>query len=496
MKIDIDTKEILRKYFNNLSSYVQQKPLVATKYIDLGVKVIRILCYDKGFLSHMERQLTYVLRDELPNYDETLVVFKEDDAKQIAISFGDEFNPKKNMRLRLDMVYNKGNYPSIWVFNKNTSPINPVISFDMYSGIIEANDVENRTYYYGVKDLEPEEFIKQGHIFVQPLNNLIKTDSVNIAHGAIIGFNNNGLLMCARGQRGKSTLTVHAMMHGFEYVSDDYQILENKHGEIYSYPIYSIITLSPTMYNELYDDLKGKFVSNNARKDKYVINIAGYHEQFRKEYPIRLCLFPEIVSDAEPSISFCTPEDKGRAIVQLIHSTVMQMRDLNDHKTIKKLFDMVKDLDFYKLNLCRNIDANTEYLRKFLNDFDFSSRKGIKTQRIMVDITFDLANILDSETSTIYSMNKFATNVYENLLKGVSPERIWSALEPFTKENSNLKQEFLLFCNEIQKRDFLNSKSVDAAEAKINKSFAEECKFKLSVLEFAEEETIELIKTK
>ena len=496
MEVSIENKTDLSNYFNRLKSYIETKPRTFTKYIDLGVKVIRIVSYDKDFLPHIQRQLTYVLRDNADHYDGSLIIFQENDINGIAKVLDDNFDPKKNMRLRLDMLYSKWRYPTIAIFDKGYSSVSPVININGVSGIIEAFDIDNHTYYYGARDLAPEEFIKQGHCFVQPINNLIKTDTVNIAHGAIIGFNNNGLLMCARGQRGKSTLTVHAMMHGFEYVSDDYQILENKNGQLLSYPIYSIITLSPTMYSELYDDMKGKFVSNNARKDKYVINIAGYHDQFRRAYPIRLCLFPEIVKDKDPSIKFCTSKEKGRAIVQLIQSTLSQMRDLNDHKVIKKMLDMVKDLDFYKFNLCRNIDANTEYLRSFLNCFDFNTRKGIPIDRIMIDITFDVANILDSQTATVYTMNKFATNIYVNLLKGISKDDIWAQIKPLQEHNPDLSDEFTKLINVIEEKGFIQEGIDLPIDTVINYDFAEECKFKFSVVEFGKEARIELIKTK
>ena len=107
-------------------------------------------------------------------------------------------------------------------------------------------------------------------------------------HGAVIGLNGDGICFCARGQRGKSTLSVLSMMKGFEYVSDDYLILHKKDNQLLSSPIYSIITLSPVMYNRLYDYLKGsQFVSNNARKDKYVFNISNFHNTFKQNYPIK-----------------------------------------------------------------------------------------------------------------------------------------------------------------------------------------------------------------
>ena len=187
---------------------------------------------------------------------------------------------------------------------------------------IEAIDKDNNTYYYALENLDSEELIKEGHLFVQSLNEILKTPFSNLVHGACVGIDNIGALFCARGQRGKSTLAVLSLLKGFEYVSDDYLTLEKKNNKLFASPIYSIITLSPKMYNKLYCYLdECRFVSNNARKDKYVINISKYHNQFKKNYPIELCIFPEITNDDEPSIVLC---EKSRAIVQLIHSPYLK----------------------------------------------------------------------------------------------------------------------------------------------------------------------------
>ena len=494
MRIELNNREKSLEYFSKIREYIKQNELFCTKYIDLGVKVIRVLCYTQEVVPIMEKQLTYTLRDNADKYDATIVVWKEKDVESLAISLGDTFDPKKNLKLRLGMIYNQKRYPSFEIVDTSYSLSSPIMFIDTHNNVIEIYDYENQTAYYGVKNFEPEEFIKLGHIFIQQLNSLIKSSTSNIAHGAIVGFNDNGVLFCARGQRGKSTLTVHSMMNGFEYVSDDYQILSKRNGTLYSYPIYSIITLSPTMYNELYDDLKGKFVSNNGRHDKYVINISPYHNQFRTDYPIKLCIFPEIVSKPDTEIYLCSAEEKGRAIVQLIQSTLAQMRDLNNKTKKKKMFEMVKDLPFYKLDLCRNIARNTENLRNFLNKYQPTSKDIINTNRIIVDITFDLANIIDTETYTIYTMNKFATNVYQNLLNGFSEKEIWDRLQQLTNKNILLAKEFEVFMAIIKNRGFLIPQISKSAELFIDLNFAAECDFRLSITEFAEHENIELIK--
>ena len=489
------TKEEIRNCFSNIDKYLKNKEKKFIKYVDLGCTVVRLIGYSEEFLPHIEKQLTFVLRDNAPKYDATLILWKETDFNTLIPQLSPKFNPKTNLKLRIDWIYAKRkSFDWLHVIDKDFSKTKPAIDIQAERGFFIGNDFEKNTYYYGVRNLEPEEFIKEGHLFVQFFNNILKTPTSNLAHGAVIGLNGNGILMCARGQRGKSTLSVLSMIKGFEYVSDDYLILHKKGNELLSSPIYSIITLSPKMYNELYDYLGGsRFVSNNARKDKYVFNIANFHDRFRMNYPIKICLFPEIVSDKEPSIHPC---EKGRAICQLIHSTLMQTQDLNDNKTVKKMMDMVKDFEFYKFNLCSDIEKNTEFLRDFMNNLEKRERKTITEDKIYLDITFDFANILNSETGIIYSMNKFATNVFENLKRGVSYEAVKEALKQFESENENIIRDFDLFTEALEAKGITLPAPVNGVQAEINAEFAKEDNYRLSFAEHAEEEYRELVKVK
>lgn len=364
MRFDIKTSQEVQKYISLIDETVRNNHhQECMKFVKLGSQTVRIVCYSKEFLPLMQKQLTYTLRNEAENFDATIVIWKEEDAQSFInrISKG---NVPMLMRMRLEKLMSKKDVSVLELMEKSYSLHNPIVRIEADRGFVKAYDEKTNTYYYGVKDLSPEEFIKEGHIFVQMFNKIAKTENSNLVHGAVVGVDNRGILFCARGQRGKSTLAVLSMMKGFEYVSDDYLILEKEGGNLYSYPIYSIITLSPRMYNELYDDMRGKFVSNNARKDKYVINIEAYHDTFKDKYPIKVCMFPEIVKDDKPSIVPCK---KGRSITQLIHSTIRQVEDVHDIKTIRKLINFVKDFDFYQINLCNDIHANVECLREFCN---------------------------------------------------------------------------------------------------------------------------------
>lgn len=375
-----------RLYLREIDSHVRQNhKILWEKYVQLGSRVVKLISFSKDFIPLIEKQLSYTLKDSAEKFDATIVLWNERETESFLEKFIDD---RVKMRVREEQAaaknddvsfvtvdksvgefelltrinFSKENAQHFEVMDHAYSKHNPIIRVNIESGIIHAFDQENNIHYYGVKDLQPEEFIKQGHIFVQIFNKIIKTPDSHLVHGAVVGIDNKGVLLCARGQRGKSTLAVLSMMQGFDYVSDDYLVLEKEADALYTYPIYSIITLSPRMYNELYDDMKGKFVSNNARRDKYVIDIKAYHESFRDKYPVKICMFPQIVTDEKPSILPCK---KGAAITQLVHSTINQMDDKHDIKSIQKLISFTKDFDFYQINLCSDIRANVECLRQF-----------------------------------------------------------------------------------------------------------------------------------
>lgn len=485
--------EQLNQWNNNLDKYIKDNfELVETLYVQLGSKVVRLLNYSKDFSPLIQKQLTYTLKRNADRYDATIVLWNEKNIGQVPKHLDEQFSPSKNFKLRIEMLYANTKDLSLWVLLDDYSKINVIMDINPEWGFAKSYSPSTNTYYYGVKNLEPEEFIKEGHIFVQMFNKIIKDENSNLVHGAVVGYNNHGVLFCARGQRGKSTLTVLSMMEGFDYVSDDYLVLEKENENLYSYPIYSIITLSPRMYNELYDRLDGcRFVSNNARKDKYVVNIEKFHPQFKNKYPINLCIFPEIVSDPEPSIRLCNSDEKGRAITQLIQSTVFQMQDTNNHDVIIKLLNMVKNFEFYKLNLCNDINANTKYLQQFLDNYKLQ-KSNVQIDKMLVDITFDIANIMDSEQGIIYTMNKFATNIYENLNNGVSKDEIILFLESKVDKKYNIKSQVEQFEYELKKLDLLKSSS-NESKLNLNADFAKEDNYKISFLKYEKNETKELI---
>lgn len=364
MRIDKPSAEQLAQSFKYLDARAAKgREPVFVKYLDLGVRVVRLICYSDAFTPHVEKQLTWSLKDDAPRYDATLVIWQEAIAEAAFGLFGC-YNPARYRQMRIQRLA-RGNpaIQPIAFFDEDMLRHRPLIDADTKSGLLSAWDPKSNTYYYAAENLDPEEFIKHGHIFVQTLFHILRSPTSSLVHGAVVGLRGKGVLFCAIGYRGKSTLTVNCLLDGFDYVSDDYLILAKHDDVLRAWPIYSIVALSPQAYQAMYSRFRGKFVSNNARKDKYIFNIAGYHDRFASGYPVKLCMFPHITDCAEPSI---VSGDRERGIEELLYSSIHNTGNTKDATTMGKLYTFVDDLPFYRFNLSLNIDKNTRCLRNFL----------------------------------------------------------------------------------------------------------------------------------
>ena len=323
-------------------------------WLDLGgLKTVRVLCYHPDAAAMIRRQLAWSVTEPSGCPDYTLCFWEDPD--------WDDFHRRV---LGLDVDLDEGD-DFILLSRKQADGLSLLGEVEYKQG--SASLRQGNTCYYGVKKMEPESLLKAGHLFVKNFYRMVDTPVSGLIHGACVGVDGNGVLLCARGSRGKSTLTVSAMLRGFEYVSDDYLILEQQDGALSASPLYSIITLSPRMYNALYDGLDGaRFVANNARGDKYVLDISAWRDAVRWKYPVRACLFPEIAPEEEPRVIPCTVQEKGRAITHLVHSTVTQMMDQGNAQTVRKLLGMLGGLPFYRIRLSPDLYCNVECLRAFV----------------------------------------------------------------------------------------------------------------------------------
>ena len=98
----------------------------------------------------IQKQLTYPIREQLSKYDCTIVVWQEDNVEHL--------HEDKKLFITKE---------------ENQTSIKHIIVTDNVSTLMIT---DSNTYFYGVKKPEPEDFVKEGHIFVKIFNKILKTE--------------------------------------------------------------------------------------------------------------------------------------------------------------------------------------------------------------------------------------------------------------------------------------------------------------------------------
>ena len=93
----------------------------------------------------------------------------------------------------------------------------------------------------------------------------------------------------------------------------------------------------------------------------------------------------------------------------------------------------------------------------------------LNEEKMFADVTDGMAIIINSETGVYYGMNPLGTQIYENLINGVSTEKILSLLKAW---NSNIEESFNEFINSLLRNEIIISAEASDKDAAINEEIA------------------------
>jgi hypothetical protein len=341
------SKEEMDKYYMLFEKRGGKSRFKQVKYLTLGNITIKIENRVEELAFPLETQWAYCLNDKAVSYDCTFFIWK-DDIKSLVADFAQK-------------AYCLSFYP------KNAEK--PAIEIFMQENRLKAYNPETKTYYFSKDDFSTDVIRKMGHLFVKQLSDIAQATNQALVHAASVGIDGKGVLICARGGGGKSTLAASALLDGFQYIADDYVVLsKNEKGQLYAHPIYSTVNLFPHIQEKL-PGLNAKFIQDSYwQPNKKTFDISAHHDRFVPELPINTVIFPQIGNPENPSIEPMDVMEKGKAIVQLIHSTVFQMLDTQNSGYVKTLMSLVSGLDFYQINLSPDLNVNVKLLKQFIKE--------------------------------------------------------------------------------------------------------------------------------
>lgn len=339
--LNVDSSSI-EKYYKFLDNRFQEKAKqisVVTKYLDLGVKVIRLRIACEHFVPKLKQYFSCSLKDNVDGYDDTIYIWKD----EVSSFINEQYESKHVM-----IAYQNQR----------------LIKIDPENKIINAENPKEKKYYFIAEDFSYQVLSQQGHLFVRLISQIVRAEKSALVHSAAVGIDNKGVLICAMGGRGKTTLAVSCLLDGFQYVADDYLVLNKNNGDLSAYPIYSMIALTPQICKQM-PNLKTEFICNNYNNTKYLLNVSFYDNKLARGLPLKAIVFPNIKDIQEPTIE---KTDRNRAITQMVYSTASQMGTDDDKTYMKLLISLIKDLNFYQINLSRNLDKNVKILRQFIKE--------------------------------------------------------------------------------------------------------------------------------
>ena len=232
----------------------------------------------------------------------------------------------------------------------------------LHEGCLYAFDKHRNKGYLCLHNESEKCVISQGYLLYQLLYHLAKSKGRLMLHGALVGYEDKGVLICGKSGHGKSTLAISSLLQNCQYVSDDHLMLTRNGNSTCAWPVYSIASL----YESTLARLPELQFTNRWLKDrsKHVFDISPYHHQFSFGLPVKALVFPVLnLKEVKPS---CHAISAGPVLTHLIWSTIAQMNDRKDPEHIKNMLDFLRGLPCYQVTLSSDIELNAKFLKKFI----------------------------------------------------------------------------------------------------------------------------------
>jgi hypothetical protein len=169
-----------------------------------------------------------------------------------------------------------------------------------------------------------------------------------LAHAGAVGVRGRGVLLAGPGGSGKSTAAIAAMLGGFDYLGDDYVMLDLSATEPIAQSLYATAKLDPAT-GSLLPELRNVLSGGNAFDgDKAVLNVAAlYPERLRASLPLAAIVLPRISPHGESRLLPGSPADALRAIAP---STIYQV-PYDGGSALRPLAELVRRLPVHVLEL-------------------------------------------------------------------------------------------------------------------------------------------------
>lgn len=247
-----------------------------------------------------------------------------------------------------------GGGAGVWRMRDETGFVRVTPNYSMI-----AADYTSRTCFFCRQPSGAKEYMLYGHAMIVSFGIWAELSDMILLHSACVGAGGRGVMLSARGGGGKSTLAVSCLLDGFDFVADDY-ILVNRTGEPKAMPLYRTVGLNTDMAAILKPPMP--VVSTDPeRNGKLLLDASAF--DFSRELPVRAIIHPVVSPTDSPMIR---PAPAGPVLAGIIESTATQTGVFRDPGPYRRMAQRLMGIPVYEILLSRDLDLNRKYLKNFI----------------------------------------------------------------------------------------------------------------------------------
>lgn len=185
-----------------------------------------------------------------------------------------------------------------------------------------------------------------------------KDNGFQLAHAAAVGIKQQGIILTGKGGSGKSTTAASALWGGFDFVGDDYILLQERDGVRSAHSIFATSKLLPN--SPVVTQFKGEL--DFSKDEKATIHLREHFEhQLVESLDVKAIVVPTVGS-AEPALERLPA---SRVLQALAPTTLFQLPG-SGSETFKALADWAQYVPGYSLRLSPDLNKNLDAIRTLL----------------------------------------------------------------------------------------------------------------------------------
>ena len=185
--------------------------------------------------------------------------------------------------------------------------------------------------------------------FRQILHHYFSNSDYTMVHGAGVGVGNKGVLITAKGGSGKSTAALACLSNGWQYLADDFVLVNYR--TLVMYSLYNVAKLEPHQL-PLFPQLSSLITPNQDKTQKMQLFLYPNYQQYLPAFLyLQAIIIPKY--NAQADTSSLSTGSSADALLKMAPSTIFLLK--SDPASFSKLAKLSKSVPIYCLETSSNL---------------------------------------------------------------------------------------------------------------------------------------------